>query len=76
MMKLRAYADGIYGFPAAARNDRLLRAGLSPARLLRRLRGHDWERTITGLERSLDAFCTGVILLAVLYFLPILFLRY
>ncbi len=75
-MKLRAYADGIYGFPAAARNDRRLRAGLSPARWLRRLRDYDWERIIPGLERSLDAFCTGVILLAVLYFLPILFLRY
>ena len=42
----------------------------------RRLRDDDWERIIPGLERSLDAFCTGVILLAVLYFLPILFLRY
>ncbi len=75
-MKLRAYADGIYGFPAAVRNDRRLRAGLHPARWLRRLRGYDWERAIPALERSLDAFCAGVILLAILYFLPILFFRY
>ncbi|MDI9570649.1 MAG: hypothetical protein QM278_08000 [Pseudomonadota bacterium] len=75
-MKLRAYADDTYGFPPAARSDRRLRAGLCLARLFRRIRDYDWERAIPGLERALDAFCVGVIILAVLYFLPILFLRY
>jgi len=75
-MKLRAFAGDICDFRPAVRQ----RQGINMRRLWKMrvkkiaaaVADYDWEQAPLTTARHLDAFCTGVILLAILYFLPIL----
>lgn len=75
-MKLRAFADELYTFRPAAPKDsrikinRLRKTGLKE--IARTVADYDWDRTFRQMEKSLDIFCTGVILLAILYFTPVI----